>query len=212
MQISGTQEFYWVAAHDYFLGSTVSPGHWGRVISSCPVGVPRVSRRVAEGQAGALREFIFESVRLTINPQLPSRLNSVFLCPSEPEARWLVRHEAPARDHEFVYRIEPVGTHAGFRASLELAAIEVGDTVRSLKEKARLYWSGLETAHMEVLMTCPIRIREKLPCRTGTPAGQPTPRHSGPIRAPRRAEPAPASASAITSVVPAEKRTAQRSD
>ncbi|MDJ0655261.1 MAG: DUF2441 domain-containing protein [Xanthomonadales bacterium] len=153
-------ELFWLSAHDYFLGSTVSPGHWGRVMSSCVVG--ESNSMGAARLPLALREYIFEAVRLTQSPLRPSRLASLFLCPSLPAAQQLLEREAPVRNHEYVYRVELVDDVPVFQASMDLAVIKPGDTVAAMTEKARRYWRGYETRHMELLTMSPIRICERI--------------------------------------------------
>jgi len=170
------QDYYWVSSHDYFMGSTISPGHWGRVMSSYLVGMPHLVGRAAERLPTALREYVFESVRLTLRPQHPSRLDSLFLCPGPEQASRLITSQQPHRNHEFVYRVELVDDRRVVAASMDLANIELGDTINTLRQKAHLYWSGMETETMELLTRSPIRIQEKvaleLPVCTNDAAGE----------------------------------------
>ncbi|MFK7956949.1 MAG: hypothetical protein AB8B96_12725 [Lysobacterales bacterium] len=155
-------DYYWVSSHDYFMGSTISPGHWGRVMTSYLVGMPHLAGRAVERLPAALREYIFETVRLTLRPQHPSRLDSLFLCPDLGHACRLITGSQPHRNHEFVYRVELVDDRRVVAASMDLANIELGDTIATLRQKAHLYWSGMETETMELLTRSPIRIQEKM--------------------------------------------------
>ncbi|MEM7705605.1 MAG: hypothetical protein AAF358_08645 [Pseudomonadota bacterium] len=157
------QDYFWVSSHDYFMGSTISPGHWGRVLSSYLIGVPQLVGRHAERLPKALREYIFETVRLSLKPKHPSRLEALFLCPDLTQACRLIRACQPHRNHEFVYRVELVDDRPVVPASMDLTRIDLGDTIHTLRQKAHLYWSGMETETMELLTRSPIRIREKVP-------------------------------------------------
>ncbi len=163
------QDYFWVSSHDYFMGSTISPGHWGRVMSSYLIGVPQLVGRHAERLPRALREYVFETVRLTLKPRYPSRLEALFLCPDLTQACRLISACQPHRNHEFVYRVELVDDRPVVAASMDLTRIELGDTIHTLRQKAHLYWSGMETETMELLTRSPIRIREKVPLEL-TPA------------------------------------------
>ncbi len=155
-------DYYWVSSHDYFMGSTISPGHWGRVMTSYLVGMPQFAGRAVERLPAALREYVFETVRLTLRPQFPSRLDSLFLCPDLSHACRLITSQQPHRNHEFVYRVELVDDRPVVAVSMDLANIELGDTIAILRQKAHLYWSGMETETMELLTRSPIRIQEKM--------------------------------------------------
>ncbi len=176
------QDYYWVSSHDYFMGSTISPGHWGRVMSSYLVGMPHLVGRAAERLPRALREYIFETVRLTLRPQHPSRLDSLFLCPGPEQASRLITSQQPHRNHEFVYRVELVDDRPVIAASMDLANIELGDTIATLRQKAHLYWSGMETETMELLTRSPIRIREKVPLELPAATTTADPQASAPTK------------------------------
>lgn len=158
------------------MGSTVSPGHWGRVVSSYLVGpgmgmsARELPGRTVERLPTALREYIFESVRLRINPQLPSRLESMYLFAGIEQASHLIVSQRPARNHEFVYRVELVEDRPVVAASMDLTQIDLGDTVAIVAQKARLYWTGFESENMEWLTLSPIRVLDKVPLIMPTPA------------------------------------------
>ncbi|MEM9531593.1 MAG: DUF2441 domain-containing protein [Pseudomonadota bacterium] len=164
-------DFYWVAAHDFFLGSTISPGHWGRVLSSYLVGTPVAASALNQATASravqrlptALREYIFESVRLRLNPQLPSRLEALFLFADLEHAQRLIVSQRPARNHEFVYRVELVEDRPAVAASMDITQVHPGDTVAIVAQKAQLYWTGYESDTMEWLTLSPIRVLDKVP-------------------------------------------------
>lgn len=171
------QDYFWVSSHDYFMGSTISPGHWGRVLSSYLIGLPQLAGRNAERLPKALREYIFETVRLTLKPQYPSRLEALFLCPDLANACRLISQSQPHRNHEFVYRVELVDERPVVAVSMDLTRIELGDTIHTLRQKAHLYWSGLETETMELLTRSPIRIREKMALELPPANNRSTPQH-----------------------------------
>lgn len=130
-----TNRYFW--AGDLILenGSIVMPGNWYRIVSTTP------------GHQLALREEIYERVRLTEFQQLPSRTKCIFLCRTEQEMRtFLIANQ---RTNALIYEVELTDTTTKIcTVDSTLCSIQNMQengrflTTVELAEQARQYWSG----------------------------------------------------------------------
>lgn len=78
------KNFYWVGSKFIGIKSTIIPGQWGHLVLSIP------------NHSSLPLELIYENVRLAKYPDRPSRLNSLFLCPSIESATKFQKENRPS--------------------------------------------------------------------------------------------------------------------
>ena len=125
----------------------------------------------------ALREVVWEMVRLREFPDRPSRLDSLFLWSDEEEARaWHYRKhilpppDSPQTDRPTtagiagLYEVEVVACRRACIANMSLISyLNDGETVDSLMKRARRYWRGnIPAAQGEVLLEGSVMVRRNL--------------------------------------------------
>lgn len=151
-------EYYWLGGVILEKGSVVLPGNWARLVMNMP------------GHHLALREQIYESIRIKCTPDLPSRLNSNFICLGFDSIRQF--RDQNSRGLDVLYKVELLDTTCP-TVTLDSELLGVNDqangnqllTANQLEEKARKYWGSSNTTQIlipEVLTTSPIRIVERL--------------------------------------------------
>jgi len=152
-------KYYWLSSHLFDEGSRIHPGHYGRVVSSYVLGVLQPFGRDAQRLPSALREFVFETIRLQQYPDRPSRLESFFLCETADAATTFLREQGHLRHHEYLYEVEILDADAAiFKADWEDCEIRPGETIRQIIDKAKRYWAGARSDKAEILVTSPIRV------------------------------------------------------
>lgn len=149
-----TTQYFFACSYPLEVGSVILPGNWGRI-----VGMYNTS---GFGNAWIqYREDVFERVRLDEYPNLPSRLQSIFLCDSIDVLREFLRVTNRAIDLTYevslIDTIEPV--HRGCLSHLDFQQKEGLD---SFTRKARLYWSGTEVTRSEIVTTSRVRIEARI--------------------------------------------------
>lgn len=132
------------------VGSIIKPGNWGRIISSYTM---------QRGEPWFIaREFIFETIRSTEFPELPSRLSSSFVFENLDDAN---KHKKEFTQWNSLYEVEIVSPklrrhRAGFNhISFPNNDVEfVPVTVNS----AKYYWKGEDIKTPEIITHSPLRI------------------------------------------------------
>lgn len=135
------------------IGSVVLPGNWGRMVKqySPNAGAPWI----------LVRELIFEAVRVKYYSELPSRLESVFLCETEEELQQFCTSNQ--RKFDIGYEVEIVRSDALFhRADLTLANLDNLDTFETFEKRAMLYWNTKDISKVEVLTNSPVKIIRRI--------------------------------------------------
>lgn len=87
-----------------------------------------------------LRESVFESVRLTHQPALPSRTTCLWLAESLEDARyWLGRIDHPGRKRLFEMKLLEGGSlHRAYEGHLT----DAPECIHEIEARARRYWRG----------------------------------------------------------------------
>lgn len=132
-------------------GSVIHPGNWGRVL--------KLSTLV-NGQVDItlLREALLEQARLLYAPEKPSRLNSVFVCPSLEEAKTFRERYQPT---QLIYTVTPVEKNAPTFVGDYEASRKPYPLIyfQAMMDFAAEYWQQSETNHHpEILIQSPVRI------------------------------------------------------
>jgi hypothetical protein len=123
-------------------GDVIQPGNFGRLLRELHQGeVGNNGRIYVLGMVA--REYLWEVVRRDLKPSAPSRLNCVFACPTEQDARLYAVENNPD-DHMRCYEVEPVETtRATHIAALSHCTMSTGSSfINQMEAKARLYWEG----------------------------------------------------------------------
>lgn len=108
-----------------------------------------------------VRELIYEKVRKELFPDKPSRLDSIFLCPTENEIReFKIAHN---RYLDIVYEVEIVDdTKPSHTADYSIVNLQNDDNLEILEFKARKYWTGENITHPEIVTTSRIKIIKEI--------------------------------------------------
>lgn len=134
-------------------GSIVKPGNWGRMMKNY---TPASSNSWI-----FVRELAYEEVRKESFSEKPSRLECIFLCPSEDELRKFILQNH--RIFDIAYEVELVDqTQPSHIGCLQNPTINDNDNYLHLKKKAELYWRGSDIASPEFITLSPIRIVREL--------------------------------------------------
>lgn len=145
--------YYWICSIELAPDSIVLPGNWYRVV------------RLAPNHPSALLEEVYERIRSTRFPQMPSRRNSVFVFLDKLIAIEL-QQQRPF-DNLYEVQIENVNANRNI-FDMEIVNRQRADgTFRSiieLEEQAIRYWESVEKIKKtpEVLIEGPIRIIKKV--------------------------------------------------
>lgn len=132
------------------IGSVILPGNYGRMIKTAYPVAPNGS------PMQPYREAIFEYARLALAPQKPSRLNSVFVCDSLPEA---VAFRNAAQPNNVIYEVEALGDISDSHVA-DYTTVDVPTSGQYFEvfNLARKYWLGPIVNGKERLLSCPVKI------------------------------------------------------
>lgn len=143
------------------VGSVIEPGNFGRLMKTNPT-----------GSFFAHRESIYECIRLKEAPEKPSRLDAIFLLPSEEDAR---AYQAQFDTRGIIYEVELLNKEARWHASLvDFVIVSHTNTpqipVGQVEEAARRYWRYESTEGMgvnatgtaEVIVASPVRLIRRI--------------------------------------------------
>lgn len=151
-------QFFHASRHYRKIGEVIIPGHFGRMIN-----ISRASH------FHFAQEEILERVRQSRYGNKPSRLESIFGCPTEEGVRLYVNEHIsrnPSRIREPLYEVETVdlnpAMHRGDWNLVERAACG-GPAAEAI---ADMYWRGLDASHQlkglcayeEIITTSPVKI------------------------------------------------------
>lgn len=139
-------QYYYLNHRDLRVGHIVEPGEWGHTVTSTP------------GHRFLKMEQQFESIRLSLNPELPSRLACIFLFDHPDMASKFQRLQRPNdRLYEVRLLIETAPMHA---ADMMLVHPEL-ERWNAQWGNPRLYWTSANTDTTElreILTTSPVEI------------------------------------------------------
>lgn len=133
-------------------GSVIQPGNWGRILNAYKFPNQGNPWLVA-------REMLFESVRASQFPHLPSRLSSSYVFENLNDANRYLGNFTPWNNLYEVEFVDPTAvTHRG---CFDLASNppEQCDFIPVVADRARQYWSGLNISTPEVMTKSALRVR-----------------------------------------------------
>lgn len=132
-------------------GSIIEVGNWGRMFQFHNWELLTVARDY--------REIAYEYGRLKYAPRAPSRLNCVFVCETEIDARNYSRqnsHTAVIHQVELVDAAAPL--HYAKWSLLNLSAQDGISPFQSLEQDIQCYWQGIPDTDVEVLIGGAVRV------------------------------------------------------
>jgi hypothetical protein len=148
------KKYYWLASYDLKADSIVNPGNWGRIINKYSISFQSCN-------PVALREYIFEVVRLKSFSYRPSRLECLFLSGS----RNVIDELKKQRPFDILYEVQIIDEKLGFfEADMRIAGFPANpQTIEGVALFADQYWRAEgEIDQKEVLTLSPIKIINKI--------------------------------------------------
>lgn len=136
------------------VGSIIMPGNWGRMLGLYTLA------NTNGLNINTYRESVLELSRKLYAPAKPSRLASVFTCPSQSEAvAFRDKHHVFDLIYEVMPEAEKFSTHVG---DYELAFSPLPQPptpyFSSIMDSAKSYWTIPATTSIEVLFDCPMKV------------------------------------------------------
>jgi len=146
------------------VGAVIEPGGFGKNLRKLHQSVP--------GSDGLLylrvmvpRELLFEIVRRDVSPELPSRLNCVFACPTNEDAdKYQATAGVPAMRRYEVETIDPgCASHIAFLSHCTVSSNVA--FMEDMEAKAVRYWAGVEgdtSKGREILLGGAVRVLREI--------------------------------------------------
>lgn len=136
--------FFHIAPVPLGVGSIIEPGNWGRVMRFNPAASLTVSR-----------EAIYEMVRLAAFKDRPSRLNALFVCPTEQSARqYLETHARLGILYEVELLTPTCNMHVARVADVYSPPPNYTPALGDLEAAAHRYWAGVSRDELGVELVC----------------------------------------------------------
>lgn len=148
--------YFHVSGIDHLPGDIIEPGQWGRTVRQFRPGGPMPSPNFI---ASVLWEVALETSRIATDPELPSRLDCVFVCDTlEMAVAFRDRYRSGAN----IFEVAPLEGSAARQYRGDFSLISSGSHRRAyadyMAEDAAKYWTA-QTEHMpEVLYAGPLRV------------------------------------------------------
>lgn len=151
-----TRTFFHVSPLDLEKGSIIRPGNWGRVIDMYPIN--ENGKLETAHLVTVFREHVLETIRKDEFPSKPSRLRSVFVCPTfEAAANFRQRENRP---FHLIYEVRPISEPASIHhGDYNAVQLPNGQKLHAgMMDQARRYWRGESICQPEVLFPVGIEI------------------------------------------------------
>ncbi|MBK8399449.1 MAG: DUF2441 domain-containing protein [Leptospiraceae bacterium] len=141
-------EYYWLGYYELGKGSTVYPGNWGRI-----------KNKTFATSPNTLKELIYENIRLRYFPNLPSRLSSIFVCPSLEE---IIKYQrSNNKVTEVIHKVKLVNEDANrTMADWSKFILSQNDSFEMAEQRAKDYWSRNNIQNPEILIESAIEIMD----------------------------------------------------
>jgi hypothetical protein len=110
-----------------------------------------------------IRELIFERVRKNAFPDVPSRLECIFVCKTLDGAKSL--KSGQGRNLDLIYEVEPTDVNSRMlETDWSLINSIINKPLHEIEENARKYWCGViqNPDKKELLWDCGVRILHKV--------------------------------------------------
>jgi hypothetical protein len=135
-------------------GSIIEAGNWGRLIKT----IYKAGEN--DGTSKIIFELAFEAMRVSINPNLPSRLSCLFCCPTLEDAQSFRSSHAPLTIIHRVRKTDPEA--AVHHTNWSLWGLGTGANYEASESRIRSYWTDAPTQNIEVLVDCSVEVIEAL--------------------------------------------------
>lgn len=136
-------------------GAVIEPGNWGRLLRS------QYYTGSGEGTSKIIFEVAYEAMRLSVNPQAPSRLDCIFCCPTHESAQSYRDANAVGN---LIYRVAIVDARSALHlTSWSLWGLGLGASYQQSQDRIRDYWISQPTENLEVLVGGSVRVVERMP-------------------------------------------------
>jgi hypothetical protein len=142
------ERYYWAGFYKLEPGSIVKAGNWGRVLSIT---------RFNSNPFIILREQILENIRIMYYPQRPSRMRSIFVCPTIDSLKEFKNQCGKHAD--LIHEVELVDSNLPkFESDWNFYGMSENNNLIQSYELAHQYWIGNKPNHREILSLSDIRI------------------------------------------------------
>jgi hypothetical protein len=169
-------KYYYLCSYPLREGSIVEKGNWGRIIQKNP-NFQQLSKNlwinsrfsrgiifVAPQDQYIIRELIFEGVRKNEFPDVPSRLECIFVCKTLDGAKRF--KSETKRNLDLIYEVGPTDVNSR-RLETDWSWINeqiMNKPIHEIEGVARNYWHGVirNPNKRELLWDCGVRILHKV--------------------------------------------------
>lgn len=138
--------YFWLCSYPLEMESVALPGNWGRIIALYANNPDYIYRR----------EAIFERIRKRTFPNRPSRLTSIFLCPSQKEAEYF--KSATNRDFDICYEVKLIDDKPISKLDWSIIQPEDKSSVQEIEAHAQKYWQANKIEHPEIVTESRVKI------------------------------------------------------
>jgi len=165
-------KYYYLCSYPLREGSVVEKGNWGRIIQNNP-NFQQLSKNLRINSSGVIfvapqnqyiiRELIFERVRKNEFPDVPSRLECIFVCKTLDGAKSF--KSETKRNSNLIYEVEPTDVNSRMlETDWSWINSIINKPVHEIEEAARKYWRGKiqDPDKKELLWDCGVRILHKV--------------------------------------------------
>jgi hypothetical protein len=128
-------------------GSVIEKGNWGRIL--------RLYNRNGVGDQ-LMREYVLENIRKEQFPEKPSRLDAIFVCPTEQDARDYMQNTQ--KNTEVIYEVKVIDKSAALHYGDYGQVSPMENYLESIEPCAIQYWKGNNINLPEVLIGSNIQV------------------------------------------------------
>lgn len=141
-------EYYWLGYYELGKGSIVHHGNWGRI-----------KKKSLVNNLNITKELIYENIRLRIYPSYPSRLTSIFLCPSFHEIEKY--QKTTGKITEVIHKVKVLEPDKNkIITDWNKFNLLPNDSLEIAEQRAKDYWSGENVMNPEILIESAIEIMD----------------------------------------------------
>lgn len=145
--------YFHVSNMHWEIGAIIQPGEWGRKMRIMGVGPINLTM---ENVKTMIWESCLETARLMVDPNLPSRLNCVFLCNDREHVQRFRDRRRPGAD---IYTCLPV--EEGVNQHLaDFSILDAGDgpLIDTITPRATQYWTNEAVGIREIIHAGSVRV------------------------------------------------------
>ena len=133
-------------------GAILEPGNWGRILDHKKDWTP-------QDRAKWDAETRYDQVRLETDATAPSRLKSLFICPTLEDANAFL--QGTKRSYDVLYEVEPIEEQDAVFIT-DWTAFKFSPRLDHTQEFARTYWKAEPSSNRELLLPIAVRILRRV--------------------------------------------------